>query len=141
VAIKLKAISDITTKWSRRAGAAGPDYQAGVASPKASWAGNAQAAEAAYEAGVQGAIGRKGFGKGVREAGDEKWSRKTLAVGPARYGAGVTAGVTDFSTGFGPYRDALERISLPTKGAKGDPGNVARVSAIADALHSMKVGK
>ena len=140
MALKLKPISDIVTKWARRSGASGPDYDAGVRNPKQDWGGATAASEAAYEAGVSAAIGRKAFGKGVREAGSEKWSRKTLAVGPSRYPTGVAAATGDFATGFGPYRDALERITLPTKGMKGDPANLERVRAIADALHGMKVG-
>jgi hypothetical protein len=138
--IKLKPISDIATKWVRRAGAAAPDYDAGVRNPKTDWMAQTVAAEGAFEAGISDAIGRKAFSKGVRGAGSEKWSRKTLAVGPARYPQGVSAATGDFATGFGPYRDALERIALPARGRHGDPANLERVRAIADALHGMKVG-
>lgn len=140
MALKLKSISEITDKWARRASAAGPDYEAGVRSPKQDWGAQAAAAEPAFEAGIQDAIGRKAFGKGVREAGTEKWQRKTLAVGPARFPTGVTAATGDFSAGFGPFRDAIERIALPPRGRRGDPANIERVRTIADALHGMKVG-
>jgi len=140
MALKLKPMSEIATKWVRRAGTAGPDYEAGVRSPKEDWASETKAAEPAFEAGIQDAISRKAFGKGVAAAGTEKWQRKTLAVGPARYPAGVSAGEGDFSAGFGPYRDAIERVVLPTRGRRGDPANIERVRAIADALHGLKVG-
>jgi len=133
-------MSEIATKWVRRAGASGPDYEAGVRNPKEDWASETKNAEGAYEAGVQDSIGRKAFGKGVSAAGTEKWQRKTLAVGPARYSPGVAAGEGDFSAGFGPYRDAIERVVLPTRGRRGDPANIERVRAIADALHGMKIG-
>lgn len=139
-ALKLKSMSEITEKWRRRASAAGPDYEAGVRSPKEDWSSETIAAKAAYEAGVQDAIGRDAFTKGVREAGTEKWARKTLAVGPARYPTGVAAAEADYSTGFGPYRDAIERIVLPIRGRRGDPANIERVRGIADALHRQKVG-
>jgi len=139
-AITLKPIGDISSKWARRAAAAGPDYEAGVRSPKRSWASEAKASEPAYEAGVSDAVSRKAFGKGVTKAGDEKWSRKTLAVGPARYPSGVSAGAPDYQAEFGPYRDAIERVALPTKGRRGDPGNLERVRVIADALHNLRVG-
>ena len=138
--ITLKPIGDISAKWARRASAAGPDYQAGVSSPKRSWSAQAKIAEPAFEAGLADAISRKAFGRGVTKAGDEKWSRKTLAVGPARYPSGVAAGAPDYQAEFGPYRDAIERVSLPTKGRRGDPANLERVRAIADALHSLRVG-
>lgn len=140
MALKLKSISEITTKWMRRAAASGPDYEAGVRSPKEDWASETTAAKAAYEAGVADAIGRDAFVKGVREAGTEKWQRKTLAVGPARYPTGVAAAESDYNAGFGPYRDAIERIVLPARGRRGDPANIERVRAIADALYKQKVG-
>jgi len=140
MAIKLKSIGDIASKWTKRASAAAPEYQAGVQAPSKDWATEAKAAEPAYQAGVQDAIGRGAFGKGVGKVGSEKWSRKALAVGPARYGQGVTAGQTDYSGNFAPYRDALERVSLPQRGRKGDPANIERVRQIATALHSQKTG-
>ena len=140
MALKLKPIADIAAKWARRASAAGPDYEAGIRAPKEDWATAARAAEAAFEAGVTDAIGRKAFGRGVTKAGSEKWSRKALAVGPARYGPGVTAGLPDYQTEFGPFRDAIERIVLPVRGRRGDPANIERVRTIAAALHSQKIG-
>jgi hypothetical protein len=140
MAIKLKPIADIASKWARRASAAGPDYEAGIRAPKADWATEAKAAEPAFEAGLQDAISRKAFGKGVAKAGTEKWSRKALAVGPGRYGPGVTTATPDYSTEFGPYHDALERVALPTRGRRGDPANIERVRTIATALHSQKTG-
>lgn len=140
MAIKLKPIADITTKWGRRAAAAGPDLEAGLRNPKTPWAEATKAAEAAQEAGVQDAISRKAFAKGVTKAGDEKWQRKALALAPSRYGPGINAAQSDYSTGFAPYRDALERIALPQKGRKGAPENIERVRVIASALRSQKVG-
>lgn len=140
MALKMKAITDIASKWVRRASAASPEYEAGVRSPKEDWMAETVAAEPAFEAGISDAIGRKAFGKGVREAGTEKWQRKTLAVGPARFGPGVSAAQSDFAAGFGPYRDAIERIVLPVRGRRGDPANIERVRVLADALHSQKVG-
>jgi len=140
VAIKTKPIADVAQKWANRASAAAPDYQKGVQAPSKDWATEAKAAEQAYQAGVQDAVGRGAFGKGVTKAGSEKWQRKALAVGPARYGQGVTAGTPDYNAGEGPYLDALGRISLPTRGKRGDPANIERVRTIATALHSQKTG-
>jgi hypothetical protein len=138
--MKVKSITDVAAKWARRAGAAGPDYQAGIQNPKADWSSQTQGAKAAYESGVQESIGRDAFSKGVREAGSEKWSRKALAVGPTRYGAGITAGTQDFVSGEGPYLDALGRISYPAKGNKGAAQNIERVRAVMDAMRAQKTG-
>ncbi len=141
MAIKTKAIADVSTKWAQRASAASPDYQRGISAPGKDWATETKASEGAYQAGVQDAVGRGAFGKGVSKAGSEKWSRKSLAVGPARYGPGVTAATSDFAAEFGPYNDALGRIALPARGKRGDPANIERVRTIATALHSQKTGQ
>lgn len=140
MALTLKPIADIASKWARRAGAAAPDYESGIRSPKRDWATAARDADSAWQAGVQDAVGRGAFARGVTKAGSDKWSRKALAVGPGRYPQGVTAGQTDYQNEFGPFRDAIERISLPSRGRRGDPANLERVRAIADALHQMKAG-
>jgi len=140
MAIKTKPIADVAAKWASRASAASPDYQKGIQAPSKDWATEAKAAEAAYQAGVQDSISRGAFGKGVSRAGSEKWSRKAIAVGPARYGPGVTAAQPDYTSDFGPYLDALGRIALPTRGKRGDPANIERVRTIATALHSQKTG-
>jgi hypothetical protein len=140
MAIKTKPIADVATKWVNRASAAAPEYQKGLSAPSKDWATETKASETAYNAGVQDAIGRNAFGKGVAKAGSEKWSRKALAVGPARYGSGVTAAQPDYTSDFGPYLDALGRISLPARGKRGDPANIERVRTIATALHSQKTG-
>ena len=59
-----------TERFVRRAGQAGPDYEAGVRAPKRPWAESATAAESNYEGGVQQGITAKRYGKGVRRAGN-----------------------------------------------------------------------
>jgi len=137
--VRVKAIGDIAEKWAKETPARQPYYAAGIENPTKDWAESAAAAEPAYAAGVQEAIGRKAFSKGVREVGTEKWQRKAREVGVPRYGPGVTAAKGDYMTRFGPYRDELERVSLPTRGPRGDPRNLERVKAIADALHKRRI--
>lgn len=138
--VKVKDIGAIAAKWAKEAAARAAYYAEGVASPTKDWATEAAAAESAFAAGIQAAIGRKAFSKGVTKAGTEKWQRKAKEVGAARFGPGVAAAEADYSAAFSPYRDALESIALPARGARGDPANLNRVSAIATALHKRRVG-
>lgn len=140
-AIKLKSAQEIAEKWKQRAAAASGDYGKGISAPRKDWATETQAAQGAFEQGIQAAIGRKSFARGVAKAGTAKQQAKALAVGVQRYAPGVTAGAGDFATNVSPYLDTLGRISLPARGAKGDPGNLARVQAVADALHQQKVNQ
>lgn len=139
MAIQMKSVDQIAEKWSRRASGASADYQAGTAAPRRDWAQATEAAEAAYEQGIQGAIAGKRFGKGVRKAGSGKWSRGVSTKGVARYGPGVAAARDDYAAGFSPYAQVLATLTLPPKGPKGDPRNIARVQKVDEALHAKKV--
>lgn len=130
----VKDMSTIAEKFARRAGQAGPDYERGATNPRRPWAQSTLAAEGNYEAGVAAAIGKKRFGKGVSKAGDAKFSRGVKEKGVARYGPGVAAATGDYSTGFEPFRAALQSTTLPPRRARRDPSNLTRVSAVVTAM-------
>lgn len=136
---EIKSSGAIAEKWSRVTPQRNADYEAGVRQPGKDWANNTAAAEASYEGGVQNAIQQKRFGKGVKNAGTGKWQAKTLEKGTQRWGPGVSVAQADYEAGFAPYRDEIERTSLPPRYPKGDPRNIERVSKLAKALHAKKV--
>ena len=137
----IKPISEIAEKWTRVTPARSEDYKSGIESPKKDWATETKAAETAYKSGVTKAAAEGRFGKGVAAAGTEKWKKKALDVGVDRWGPGVSIAGPSYEKGFSPYRDVIERTTLPPKGAKGDPRNYERVKAIGEALHKAKLGK
>lgn len=139
MAITVKPIDAIAKKYVTRAGAAASDYQSGVQAPRQDWATATESASTTYAAGVQAAIGRNAFSRGVAAAGTAKWQRKALAVGPTRYTQGVQAAQGDYASKFAPFRDVLSNLNLPPRAPKGDPANINRVAAIAQALHSKKI--
>ena len=136
----VKPLGTISEKWSRKASQATQDYAAGVRSPKRSWAEATAAAADAQAAGVQAAIANGSFEKGVAAAGNEKWSRGATGKGTQRFGPGVQAAKGDYEKGFGPYRSVIEGVSLPPRGARGDPRNYENVRLVGEALHSAKTG-
>jgi len=135
----IRSVSKIAEKWATVTPGRSAQYRSGVENPMRDWAGETAAAEDSYDAGVQAAMGRKAFGKGVRKAGSEKWKRKAVDVGVSRWGPGVSVARPDYEAGFAPYADAIAAVKLPPRGAKGDPRNLERVSAIANALHAKKI--
>ena len=135
----IKPLSAIVEKWTRVTPGRASDFEAGVRAPAKDWASQAAAAEGAYSDGVSAAVARKAFSAGVRKAGTEKWSRKTLGPGVQRWGPGVREGGPAYNAGFEPYHRVIEATSLPPRRATGDPGNLERVAAIANALHQAKV--
>ncbi len=139
--MNIKPISDIASKWARRAGSASQEYSSGVSNPRTDWKAATLAGEKNYEAGVTASIGRKAYGKGVSAAGTEKWQRRAKELGGARFASGVQASESEFSTGFAASHAALSSLTLPPRGMAGDPSNMNRVSAISTALRAKKLAK
>lgn len=137
--VAIKSTSESASKWARRAGNAGPEYEAGVRSPRKDWAAETKAAEAAYEQGVQKSISEKRFGKGVENAGTAKWQQNAIEKGPLRYQQGVALAETAYQEGFDPFRQVIANTTLPARGPKGDPKNIQRVAIIAKNLHDAKL--
>lgn len=135
----VKDLSRISEKWARVAQVSQPEYEAGVRAPRNSWAAQTSKAEANYEKGVQSAISRKAFGKGVVKAGDEKWQKNTLEKGPQRWAQGINLSKAAYEAGFEPFRTVIVNTQLPPRGPKGDPGNINRVAIISKALHDEKL--
>jgi hypothetical protein len=125
-------------KWSRRATAAGPDYQAGIQAPRVPWSQGAIAASPAWKQAVADAASKDLFAKGVAKAGDAKWATKALNLGARRYPEGVSAAAPDYKSNFAPFYDALGKVSLPARAPRGDPRNLERVKAIVTAMRQTK---
>lgn len=138
--LRIKTSKEIAEKYSRVTPGRSADFDAGVKDPNVDWATPTIASEGTYEEGVQQAISEKRFGKGVKAKGTEHWRKKTTEVGITRWPVGVRAAADDYEMGFAKYRDAIERITLPPRYPKGDPRNIERVRAVAEALHTAKVG-
>lgn len=137
----IKDMGRISSKWKRVASGAQTEFQEGVENPRRSWAQATKEAEPAYEAGIRAAVANKSFGKGVTKAGDTKWQENAVRKGPGRYSEGVALAQDAYEAGFSPYREVIARTPLPPRGPKGDPKNIQRVSALADALHKAKIAR
>ena len=138
---KIKPMGRITDTWKRRSDASVPDYEAGVKDPRKDWAQEAQAAEKNYNAGVQAAISRGAFGKGVTKAGTDHWQKNALEKGVARWAQGIGMARDAYVKGFAPFHTVIANTTLPPRGPKGDPKNIERVRVMADALHKEKLAQ
>lgn len=139
MAIQIKPVDVIAAKYASRGAAAGQDYSNGVNNPRQDWQTATAASSSTYAAGVQQAISNNSFSKGVAAAGTDKWKRKAATVGAQRYGPGVTAAKQDYANGVGKFLQVIANLTLPPRGPKGDPGNIARVSMVAQALRAAKL--
>lgn len=134
----MASVEQVASKWARRAGQAGKDYADGVQNPKRDWAEATGAAADNWNQGVTQAAGEGRFARGVSNAGTAKWKRGVETKGKARFQAGVQTAEGEFRQAFSPYLSALNSASLPPRGPKGDPGNIARVQAVDELMMEVK---
>lgn len=137
-------VSDIATaanRFKNRAAAAQPEYAAGVRAAGAEWATNTAGAADNYNQGVQAAIGRNAFARGVEKAGSAKYVDRASGPGAARFAEGVGRADQAWAAGSRPYLDLLKSLTLPPKSMKGSPNNMLRVNAVTTALRALKTGQ
>jgi hypothetical protein len=134
----IKALSEISKKFIDVTPQRATQYEQGVMSPKKDWATATEAAESNFEAGVQAAIQKKRFGKGVKAAGTAKQQQGVKEKGISRWPVGVSLAQSAYEEGFKPYHEEIARTTLPQRFARRDPRNLNRVSAITKALGTKK---
>lgn len=138
--VNIKSLETIATKWARVTPERAADYEAGIRAPARDWSTEAVKGQTAYEAAMRNPAVLALRAKNIKAVGSEKWSRKSLAVGPSRFREGIPAAQDDFKSGFSPYHGVISAVTLPERGARGDPKNYARSKAIGDALHKKRMG-
>ena len=132
MAINIKDTGALAEKFAKRAQAAGKEFKDGVLAPRRSQSQEAIAAADRWLGGVT-AAGTVAFTRGLQKSGDEKWSRKASTVGFDRYPAGAAAAKGDWAAGVAPILDSLRSLTLPPRGLRRSPQNIARVQAVIDA--------
>lgn len=140
MALKVKDAASSAAKFVARAQAAGGDYTKGVQGAGDLWQSKTAASGDAYAQGVNLAITSGRFAKGVQKAGAAKYVARAAGVGAARYPQGVGGAGPNWQQGTQPYLDTIAGLTLPPRHPRGDPGNIQRVSMIADALRKKKLG-
>jgi hypothetical protein len=138
IAVKDAAAS--AKKFATRASAAQPDYVKGIQGSGAKWLSGAVAGNQNYKDGVNAAIARDAFAKGVNAAGPAKFEQAAVTVGGSRYSQGVGQAADAWGAGVKPYLDTIASITLPPKGPRGSAQNMDRASKVAASLHAKRVG-
>lgn len=141
IAIKVPTAEEVAAKWAKRVAVAGDDYKAGVEDSSVDWVNPTKNAESRYKEGVVKAANEGRFGKGVSQAGNDKWRSKTVTLGVARWGTGVAAAVNDYKEGMAAVLAAEASAVLPPRYAAGDERNYERSKAMGKAVHNATKGK
>lgn len=140
MAIRIKSATAIAKKWADVTPARARQWEEEIrATSTDDYASPAIAAAPIWEQGVMEAAARGAYARGVEDKA-EKWKRKALAVGAARFGPGVRAAESDHAAGFAPYREIIAGLTLTPRGPRGSPGNYDRVRQIGEALHTKRTG-
>jgi hypothetical protein len=140
MALKVKDAATAAAKFVQRGSAAGSDYAAGVKNAGQSWQTGAAAAADNYAAGVQEAIGRGAFARGVQQAGASKYETRASTVGARRFPEGIREAGPTWEQSTAPYLQTLAGLTLSPRRPKGDPANFLRVQQVGEALRRRKVG-
>lgn len=136
----IASVELIANKWARVTPQRSEDYRLGVTNPQRNWEQNTKAANDAWKEGTAKAIAEDRFTKGVSRAGQAKWQLGATTKGVTRWPEGVRLGEDAYRTGFAPFQQAIERLTLPPRFARRDPRNLLRVEAVVNALKAVKEG-
>ena len=139
--VNVKDVATAAEKYKQRGAAAGPDYARGVQGAGGRWQSNTAGAEEAYQAGVQEAIGRNAFSKGVASSGGAYYEERARTIGAQRFPQGIQAGAGNWQEGFAPYASRLAALELSPRGPKGDPRNMQRAQEVATAMRAAKLAR
>ncbi len=133
---RVRETAVLAEKWSRRAGMAAPDYEAGVRNPKVDWQQATLQARDAYRQGIQQALQENRWENAVRQTSTQVWQQAAAEKGPQRYAQGVQMARDKWAQAWEPFRQVIESVQLPPRGPRGDPNNIQRVAKIATELHN-----
>ena len=136
----MKTAQQSAQKYVDRAGAASNDYVDGAQRTGKDQAAAAIAAAPNYAAGVQAAISRGAYAKGLQQSGKAGWLRGVQEKGVNRYAEGVSSGASKYAQNSGKFDSARAAADSLPRGPKGSEQNFARAKAVGQALRKMKVG-
>lgn len=136
---EIKDLAAISRKWAEVTPQRDAFYKQGVENPKRDWSTAAAAANDTYKVAVKQAADQDRFAKGIRRVGEEKWKSRASQLGPGRFREGVQVAEADHQSGYAPYHAAVKGVTLPERFPTGDPRNIRRVEAVANAQHRKKL--
>jgi len=139
MALKVKEVGASTTKWSENAARAAAEFATNAEAAAETWAGNTQRATDTYHQAITAPNMKERFRRGVARAGAAKFARKIRDVARDRFGPGVAAATSDYTTGVEPYFSTIAALTLSPRKPRGDPANYMRVQEIGKALNAKRL--
>lgn len=135
----VRSAADSAKKFVQRAGAAAPDYAAGVQGAGPRWQAGAEASDAAWADGTQQAISEGRFKRGIQRSGaQQKYQNNATKLGPDRFRSGVANAEGAYSQGVSPFISAMAGFDYGPKGSRGSPTNRDRIGRHIDLMRKTK---
>lgn len=139
MAIKVKPVGEAATKWSDNASRAATEFATNAEAAASDWQSKTQAARDNYGMAISAPGIKDRFARGVVKAGAAKFARKIRDVAKDRFGPGVAAAQTDYTTGVEPFFSTIAALTLSARKPKGDPANYKRVEEVGKALNAKRI--
>lgn len=136
----MKSAQQSAQKFVERASAASGDYVSGAQQTTKDQSALAIAAAPIYAQAVQAAITRGSFAKGLQKSGKAGWLAGVTTKGGERFAGGVAASSQSYASNSSRYDGARGAAAALPRGLKGSATNLARVTAVVNALRTAKTG-
>jgi len=138
----MKSASSVAGKWGSRASGASNDYVEGAKSTTKDQAELAVKAIPIMKTALNKAIDSGRVAAGLKKSGKGGWQRAIETKGGNRYSEGVSGAEAQakYATNSGAYDTSRNAAASLPRGEKGSSTNIARVTAVVNALHKQKVG-
>src|SRR3990167_169992 len=136
----MKSAQASAMKFLEMASAASGDYVKGAQETGKDQSARAIAAKAIYQQALTASFGRGSFEKGLQKSGKAGWLRGITDKGGNRFGEGVAASSQKYATESGKFDAARSASDSMPRGLKGSSTNLAKVTAVVNALRMAKVG-
>ncbi len=135
-----KTAQSVMQKFIERAGAASADYVKGSRETTKDQSQRAIAAIPQMKLAINEAIDKGRVAKGLTKSGKQGWLKGIVEKGEARFGPGVAVSGAKYVTESSRYDSARMASDAMPRGAKGSSTNLAKVTAVVNALRAVKVG-
>lgn len=136
-----KSASQVAEKYATRAAAASGDFVEGARTTTKDQSAAAIAAAGIWKQALDASAASGAFVKGLQRAGKSKWLDGVVSKGGNRYAEGVGQAAGDYASESSKFDSARGAANSLPRGLKGSAQNIARVTAVVNALVTAKKNK
>ena len=134
----MRTAQESAAKYSTRAANASGDYKAGVLSTSKDQNARAIASAEIHKQATIEALNRGAYAAGLKKSSTQAYKDGVTKKGESRFAEGVRLSADKYATGSAPFDAARNAAANIPRGLKGSQTNLARVTAVVNALRTQK---